>query len=87
MQQAHIEMLGDFQNPETVRSCDAVNHRNAFAREWAQRGEIGAARELVAERNRELSRKMFREAAEREAAKPSKNQSQRPDGMTDGFAM
>jgi hypothetical protein len=76
MQQAHIEMLGDFQNPETVWSCDAVNRRNAFAREWAQRGEIGASRELVAERNRELSRKMFREAAEREAAKPSKNQSQ-----------
>jgi hypothetical protein len=80
MQQAHIEMLGDFQNPETVWSCDAVNRRNAFAREWAQRGEIGASRELVdelgeskavlAERNRELSRKMFREAAEREAAKP-----------------
>jgi hypothetical protein len=82
MQQAHIEMLGDFQNPETVWSCDTVNRRNAFAREWAQRGEIGASRELLdvlgeskavlAERNRELSRKMFREAAEREATQQAK---------------
>lgn len=80
MQQAHIELLGDFEKAETVWSCDAVNRRNAFARESAQRGEIGASRDLVdilgeskaalAERNRELSRKMFREAAERAAAKP-----------------